>query len=58
MLYAAQRALELVQEGLTLRDPSIDRKRLDEIDLELCNLARFAARTGRVDEAVDSLRGA
>jgi|SRR5208337_1223740 len=53
VFYAAQRALELVQEGLTLRDPSIDRKRLNEIDAELTNLARFAARTGRVDEAVD-----
>jgi DNA invertase Pin-like site-specific DNA recombinase len=53
VLYAAQRTLELVQEGLTQRDPAADRKRLDEIDVELANLARFAARTGRVDEAVD-----
>jgi len=53
VLYAAQRALELVQEGLTPRDSAADRKRLDEIDVELANLARFAARTGRVDEAAD-----
>jgi hypothetical protein len=52
VVYAVQRALELVHDEFSARDLSSARSRLIEIAAELENLARFAALTGRVDEAV------
>ena len=51
VLYAVQRTLELVRHEVTGHDPSADRDRLREIESELGNLARFAAKTGNVEEA-------
>ena len=49
--YAVQRALETFSDGMR-QEPSL-RARLEKIEGELGNLARFAAKTGRVDEAAD-----
>jgi len=49
--YAVQRALETLSDGIR-QEPNL-RARLEKIDAELANLARFAAKTGRVDEAAD-----
>ena len=51
VLYAVQRTLELVSREVALRDPTADRARLREIEAELGNLARFAAKTGNVEQA-------
>ncbi len=56
VLYAAERAMELVAAEIRRDDPSADRARLREIDQELANLARFAAKTGRVDAAAELYR--
>jgi len=53
VLYAAKRAVKLVLEEMRRGDPKADQARIREIDQELANLARFAARTGQVDAAAD-----
>jgi hypothetical protein len=51
--YAAERALKRVADGLRIEDPDAARARLEEIDGELENLARFAGKTGKVDKAAE-----
>ncbi len=49
--YVIERALGIVRARLASEPPEQLRARLAEIELEMSNLARFAAKTGRVDEA-------
>jgi site-specific DNA recombinase len=53
VLYAAEQAVALVLAEIRRADPRADRARLREIDQELANLARFAAKTGQVDTAAE-----
>jgi len=48
-----KRVLEKVAAGLRKANPGTLHKRLSEIDRELANLTRLAARTGDVDEIAD-----
>ena len=49
--YAVQCAIDAFTEAMQKEDPRQVRARLREIDKELANLARFAAKTGKVDAA-------
>jgi len=51
LLYAVDRAVAIVRERRRGLDPGVVKARLEEIEREAENLARFAAKTGRVDEA-------
>jgi len=53
LLYAVDRAVAIVRERRRGLDPSAIKARLEEIERELANLRRFAAKTGRIDEAAD-----
>ena len=53
LLYAVDRAVAIVRERRRGLDPSAVKARLEEIERELSNLRRFAAKTGSVDEAAD-----
>ena len=56
VLYATERAMELVAAEIRRDDPGADRARLREIDHELAKFARFAAKTCRVDAAAELYR--
>jgi DNA invertase Pin-like site-specific DNA recombinase len=49
--YAVQCAVDALAEAMNREDPRQVRARLREIDKELANLARFVAKTGKVDAA-------
>jgi site-specific DNA recombinase len=50
---AVQHALKRVADGLRLENPAASRARLAEIERELANLVRFAAKTGKTEEATE-----
>lgn len=53
VLFIVERALERTAEIVAAHDPAADRRRLAEIEAELANLTRFAAKTGKIDEAAE-----